>query len=355
MRFANLLFPSNRLTRPLSAISVRTRIIVLALVPVVGFLATGLTYVSGERDVGTAFETVKRSAALADASRDFKSTIAAIRIIVKDFNADPSDNLVISFEQEHGLALQSLDAIVASVDHRHAESIAALRKDVMALRDTFTELVGEQKILGFDETAGLRNNLRAAGSAVERIINENMTWLAEADAGKLMMSLLTMRDHEAEYRLNQNELTKQQFFVGYKKFTDTFALIDGTSEMKDSLEHEVKTYADTFAQWIVGFERVQPLRAVIDIDSQRMLPRADDIIERARETADEASAGLTASQHHTQTGIILVGIAIVAFGVGFSWTIGRSITRPLNGLAGVMQQLADGGHQRPHSGHRRTR
>jgi len=156
MRFANLLFPSNRLTRPLSAISVRTRIIVLALVPVVGFLATGLTYVSGERDVGTAFETVKRSAALADASRDFKSAIAAIRIIVKDFNADPSDNLVISFEQEHGLALQSLDAIVASVDHRHAESIAALRKDVMALRDTFTELVGEQKILGFDEAAGLR-------------------------------------------------------------------------------------------------------------------------------------------------------------------------------------------------------
>jgi methyl-accepting chemotaxis protein len=342
MRVTKLSFPANRLTRLLSTFSVRTRIIVLALIPVVGFLATGLTYISGEREVGTAFETVKRSAGLADASRDFQSAIAAIRIIVKDFNADPSDNLVISFEQEHGLALQSLDAIVASVDHRHAESIAALRKDVMALRDTFIELVGEQKILGFDETAGLRNNLRAAGSAVERIINENMTWLAEADAGKLMMALLIMRDHEAEYRLNQNELTKQQFFAGNKKFTDTFALIDGTAEMKDSLEHEVKTYADTFAQWIVGFERVHPLRAVIDIDSQRMLPRADEVIERARETANEASAGLTASQHRTRNGIIVVSIAMVAFGVGFSWMIGLSITRPLNGLAGVMQRLADG-------------
>jgi methyl-accepting chemotaxis protein len=76
MRFAKLSFPFNRLTRPLSAISVRTRIIVLAMVPVVGFLATGLNYISGEREVGTAFETVKRSAALADASRDFKSAIA---------------------------------------------------------------------------------------------------------------------------------------------------------------------------------------------------------------------------------------------------------------------------------------
>ena len=106
-----------------------------------------------------------------------------------------------------------------------------------------------------------------------------------------MMTLLTMRDHEAEYRLNPSELTKQQFLASYKKFTDIFALIDGTPEMKDSLEHEVKTYADTFAQWIEGYDRVHPLRAVIDIDSQNMLPRADEIIARARETAEEASSG----------------------------------------------------------------
>ena len=112
--------------------------------------------------------------------------------------------------------------------------------------------------------------------------------------------------------------------------------------MKDSLEREVKTYADTFAQWAEGFDRVHPLRAVIDIDSQRMLPRADEIIDRARLTAEEASTGLIASQRNTRTGIIMVGIAMVALGLGFSWMIGRSITRPLNGLVGVMRQLADG-------------
>ena len=157
-----------------------------------------------------------------------------------------------------------------------------------------------------------------------------------------MMALLIMRHHEAEYRLNQSELTRQQFFAGYKQFTDTFAQIDGTPEMKDSLEHEVKTYADTFAQWIEGFDRVHPLRAVIDIDSQSMLPRADEIIDRARQTAEAASSALAVSQARTRTGIIAVGIAMVALGLGFSWLIGRSITRPLNGLAGVMKRLADG-------------
>jgi len=342
MRFINLLFSFNRVTRLLTSTSVRTRIIVLALIPVVGFLANGLTYFSGEAGVGTAFETVKRSAALADASSDFKSAIAAMRIIVKDFNANASDNMVISLEQEYGLALQSLDTIAASIDRRHAANIVALQKDVMALRETFTELVREQTTLGFDDNSGLRGNLRQAGNAVERIINENMTWLADADAGKLMMTLLAMRTYEAEFRLNQSELARQKFLANYTKFTDTFAQIDGTADMKDSLEHEVKTYADTFAQWIKGFERVRPLRAVIDIDSQSMLPRADEIIERARLTAEEASSGLTASQGHTRTGMIAVSITMVAFGLGFSWLIGRSITRPLHGLAGVMQQLAAG-------------
>ncbi|MGE5771857.1 MAG: hypothetical protein ACM3Z4_07415 [Hyphomicrobiales bacterium] len=54
----------------------RTRIVNLALIPVAGFLANGLTYISGEGDVGRTFETFTRSAALADASRDFKSAVA---------------------------------------------------------------------------------------------------------------------------------------------------------------------------------------------------------------------------------------------------------------------------------------
>jgi hypothetical protein len=33
----------------LASVSVRTRIIVLALIPVAGFLANGVTYVSGDR------------------------------------------------------------------------------------------------------------------------------------------------------------------------------------------------------------------------------------------------------------------------------------------------------------------
>ncbi len=342
MRFLKNLISLGWLTRLLTSFSVRTRIIVLAMIPVVGFLANGLTYVSGERGVAKAFETVKRAGTLADASRDFKSSISTMRIIVKDFTARPSDRLVEDYEQAHRVALRSLDLIANSNDSDDDENITRLQKDVTSLHSAFTKLVEEQKTLGYDDTSGLRRNLASAGNAVERIINQNMTWLAETEARKLMMSLLVMRHHEAEYRLTQRDLTLQQFHTAYLKFTDIFGSIDGTPEMKSMLEQQVKTYAETFDLWSEGYDRAHPLRAIIDMDSQRMMPRADEIIEGARRTADEASSGLTESQSRTRTGIIFVGIAMVALGLGFSWLIGRSITRPLNGLADVMKRLAAG-------------
>jgi methyl-accepting chemotaxis protein len=342
MRLIKHISPFTWLGRLLSSFSVRTRIIVLALVPVAGFVANGITYVSGEGDVGTAFATVKHSGALGDASRDFKNAVALMRIAVKDFAAKPNNDLVANFAQAHALALQSLDSIGTLTDQRYAQKIAALRNDVMALRENFNELVREQKANGFDDDSGLRGQLRDAGNAVERILNQDMSWLADAEAQKLMMALLIMRHHEADYRISQTELSRQQFLAGYKRFTDTFDRIDGTPGMKEKLERQVKAYADTFEKWIENYDSLYPLRATIDIDSQRMLPRADEIISQARQTAEQTSSGLTQSQARTRAGIIAVGIAMVALGVAFSWLIGRSITQPLKSLAAVMTRLANG-------------
>jgi methyl-accepting chemotaxis protein len=332
----------SRMTRLVRSLSVRTRIIVLALIPVVGFLANGLTYVYGARDVGIAFKSAKAAGRLADASRDFKGAVASMRISAKDFAAHPKNDLIKTFEISQIAALKSLDTIETSVDRQQRDGIAKLRQELAGIADNFDNLVKEQQALGFDENSGLRGKLRDAGNAVERIINDNMTWLDQAAAEKLMMALLTMRDYEAEYRLNQTELTHELFLAGYQQFTDTFAKVNGTPEVKTKLETEVKRYADIFAKWIAVSDRAHPLRALIDIDSQDMMPRADAIILSANGVAARASSVLAAAQRRTRLGIIAVGVAMVLIGIGFSWLIGRGITRPLNGLAAVMKQLADG-------------
>src|SRR5262245_15503231 len=342
MQLTQLSLPFSWLTRMLASFSVRTRIVLLALIPVAGFVANGFTYTSGEGDVGRTFDTFKRSAAVADASRDFKSAVAAMRIVVKDFNVKPSDSLVASFEYAYAVALRNLDTIEESIEKGHAESIATMSRDLNALREAFNNLVRDLNRLGFAESSGFRRRLQVAGNAVERIINDNMSGLPEADANKLMVTLLYMRHHEADFRVTESEVARLQFQQAYKSFTDIIGPINAAPETKTSLEQLVKTYAETFGKWVEGYDKVRPLHAVIDIDSQNMLPRADDIIGYARKTAENAGQQLTTSQSRTRNGIIIVGIGMVALGLGFSWLIGRSITRPLNGLARVMTRLADG-------------
>ena len=80
----------------------------------------------------------------------------------------------------------------------------------------------------------------------------------------------------------------------------------------------------------------------IEYNVKNMMPVADEIIGSAKVHTNAASAALTASQQRTRTIITGVGIAAVLIGLGFSWLIGRSITRPLNGLARRMKRLADG-------------
>jgi methyl-accepting chemotaxis protein len=328
--------------RLLANFSVRTRIVVIALVPVVGFAANALTYLSGEREVGAAFRTVRESAALADASRDFKAAIADMRIAVKDFSTAPDNELIAVFDKAQQIALTSLDTIALSVDAKERQKIEALQKGVMALQKNFDSLVEIQRKLGFRETEGLRGQLNIAGNKVERVINNNLAWVAENDSNKLTMSLMAMRHEEAEYRVHPTEMIRTQFLSNYKKFTSIFANIDGTEELKSGLEQDVKHYADTFEQWIASSDQAHPLRVIIDRDSQSMLPQADAIIASARKTAAVAADALTGSQRHTRSSIIAIGLATAVLGLLFSWLVGRSITRPLNGLAAVMKQLAAG-------------
>jgi signal transduction histidine kinase len=202
-------------------------------------------------------------------------------------------------------------------------------------------------VLGFDDNEGIRRRLHQTSSAVERIINEKMTELTEASAAKLLNSLLKMRHFEAEYRLNQMDLFQGQFFNEYKQFINMLASFDVAADFKDRLNEQVKDYVDTFKYWIASDELIRPLRVVAELNSQFMVPKADEIVEAARQNEDSASAELTASQARTRAIIIAVGLAVVSLGFGFSWLIGHKVVVRLTALRNRMLALANGDLKSP--------
>src|SRR5256714_13639492 len=73
-----------------------------------------------------------------------------------------------------------------------------------------------------------------------------------------------------------------------------------------------------------------------------MLPAADEIIASAASKMAAAADGVAKSQQQTKLLIVGIGIGVIGFGLLFNWLIGRSITRPLARLSGVMKKLAAG-------------
>jgi methyl-accepting chemotaxis protein len=325
-----------------SKMSVRARIVVLAAIPVIGFLAIGLAYTTGDTEVGRAFDTVHRDTAVADASRDLKTGLLIMRATTTEFVARPSDEEVHDFSEGQSLAIKSLERIATALGDSDQDIITPLRITVRDLKTSFESLVNEQKSLGYTESDGINAELNIASAAVEKIIHDDLSWVAAVDSSKLLASLLTLRRDEIEYRLTRVRTAEKHFLDEVKNFDDLFESVDGAPPMKKKLNEEVQTYSYAFAQWVASTDNIAPLVELIAHDTESVLPEADKIIASSRDSARDAASALAASRAHIRNFIVWVAFAVVLIGLACSWRIGRSITRPLEGLAGAMNQLATG-------------
>jgi methyl-accepting chemotaxis protein len=328
--------------RLVPTISVRARIAVLALIPVIGFVANGVTYMSSEREVATAFDSVKRSGAVAEASREFKTALIVMRMSATEFAARPTKTLIGDFVAAHDLALKNLQTIEELADAAETKQLPVWRTELASLKSTFAVLGERQEMLGFTDVEGIRGRLEKAGASVERVLRDDLPWMTEKAKKDLFLSLLVMRRYEADYRMSRMTYMQQMFEQEYKTFMKTLDGVIAAAIMKEDLSREIKGYVEVFTEWREITDKVNPLLAIINIQTLQMLPGADEIIAAAGKGETAATGALTASQGRTRAMILAMGIAVVGLGLLLSWLIGRSITRPLTGLGRAMQSLAEG-------------
>jgi methyl-accepting chemotaxis protein len=132
------------------------------------------------------------------------------------------------------------------------------------------------------------------------------------------------------------------FFKEFRGFEDRLRSLSVETSLTEQLRRSVQDYASTLAQWNRHHQNVhKTLKDIIDV-SQQLIPHSYAILSTTQARTKVAATVLAQSQDRTRNVIIWVGIGAVLIGLCFSWWIGRSITRPLNGLAAVMKRLAAG-------------
>ena len=314
----------------------------LAAIPVTGFLVNGIAFMVGQYDVERAFHAAARVTDVSEASREFRSSVNAMRARARDFAASPTPDLIQQFEAAQATALRALAVIDGAVSEQERQNIAPLKSQLEENAAQFGELVQNQKVLGYTESEGTRARMNRAAVAVERIIHDDMSQLTERDGLRLVNSLLKMRRHEADFRLNRETMIQTAFFDEARQFRQLLGETSASPVMMHKPAELVKIYTDTFAEWVEVTDKVGPPLAVIDYNSRNMLPVADEIATLAKARTSAVWPALTASQARTRNIIISVGIATVIIGLALSVLIGSSIAGPLRGLADAMKRLAAG-------------
>ncbi len=158
------------LRRLIATISVRDRVALIAVIPVIGFIANGLAFTGGETQVGSAFESVRSAAVLADSSREFKAALARMHLAAKDFVAQPSDDEIKAFANGYELASDSLGTIATSIDNSQRDDIETARRALGEMKLNFDAMADEQRELGFDPDQGNRKELEESGATIEHAI-----------------------------------------------------------------------------------------------------------------------------------------------------------------------------------------
>jgi methyl-accepting chemotaxis protein len=249
-----------------TSMSVRARIVVLALIPVVGLGFIGGAYLAGERDVDEAFRSVRNSSVLEGAANEFRVALVDMRVTAQVFAARPTRALIDEYAAAHGAAVTSLNVIERSMNARDPR-IAQLQEGVSTLKSNFDQLLHAQELLGFGESSGIEGAMRTTAANVERIINQEMGRLTELDAKSLLAALSNMRRFESEYRLNRTTYLQVWFFNEHEGFKKILAGVKADPTDKAKLDQHVAAYADAFRQWIETTGRSKPRLALIEFDS----------------------------------------------------------------------------------------
>ena len=337
--------PMPRLINPkrlVSTLTVRARIVAIALIPVAGFLATGIAFVSGENEVAAAFRSVERATALADASREFKSAVGTVKSAAHGFAVRARSSYLQVLEDAQASATAQFITIRHLTEAAGQSNLDAIERTLGRLQRNFSELSKEYERIGAEKETGIRAKLRDAAGAVERVIDLDMSWLSDNTANQLVVSLLSMRRFEAAYMLDRSFDDHLGFVGELGKFNKIIDAVVAAEVLKSQIRETVRTYADAFDSWLASDREIARRVAGIESDTEFLIRSADENVQRSNEQRRLAGAALALSQTQTRNIIIGVGLAAVLLGLAASWAIGRSITRPLDGLAHVMQRLADG-------------
>jgi methyl-accepting chemotaxis protein len=216
-----------------------------------------------------------------------------------------------------------------------AKQVGTVRDGFKTYVARFMTLADAKRQLGLDENSGLEGALRGSVHAIE-------TKLGEVNEPTLVNKMLMMRRHEKDFMLRRDPKYGAEI---KKRGAEFITLMEATSTPADvqaDLRQKLAAYQRDFAAWM----DVAGKAATAEQQAMAAFRSIEPVIETIEKSIKSLNASATAANLQSRADTALqmqIAIGVIATMVlGFAFWLGRSISRPVTSITGVMGELARG-------------
>ncbi|MGV2978447.1 methyl-accepting chemotaxis protein [Roseibium alexandrii] len=259
-----------------------------------------------------------------------------MRRLEKDFLLTKDETLQATYAERYGEAVEFLKFTAEKPEAAdQMPVIKSLENTLAQHKADFDAIVVQSTEMGLNEKVGLKGELRGAVHNVEEK-------LKAANLDAMTVKMLMMRRHEKDFMLRGAD----KYIGRIDDRRSEFAEMLPNSGLPDAEQKEISALLDTYQAAFKKFaEKAQFIDAQVaaaDETFAKIMPDWAKLSEAAYLGKQAASAGLESARSFSNNLFLVIGSISLILAIGLGWLIGRSITRPINDLTEVMEELAGG-------------
>ncbi|WP_296579226.1 methyl-accepting chemotaxis protein [Phreatobacter sp.] len=323
------------------ALSVRLRIALLAIVPIIGVLAAGGAAWYGQKSAAGAFEAYDDFAGLATDAARVRTSVRDLRFAALDYAERYSETAPTLF------ARARTEATMALGEARRKPAAARLQGEIdQSLKQlgdasaAFDLVRGTIDTLGKDEVSGLTGRMN---ESVQQLEVQARRVAANFDDGAgILEQVLQMRRHEKDFMLRGLDSDLEAFRQARTKFVNEVTRSVVAPATKAELLKAGEIYWPALDSYVEGsrtmertVQQLDTLLTTLDQTTNVLAAAANDGKTRANEARLEA-------QSRTMMLVISIIVGVVLLCGLVAMVLGRSMTRQIGGITVSMRELAGG-------------
>ena len=323
----------------LSNVRMSFRIGALGAVGILGLFLVGVIYFIGS-------ESQSRYQTVSDAASAVGATTKNLLIELLELRRHEKDFLLRRDDQYANLHAEAAKAAVGTFDLLKQKLAAMEQKELVSGVETvragfdvygksFLALVDLQHKLGLTPDTGLEGVLRTS-------VHEIEAELAGFKDSRLNELMLMMRRHEKDYMLRSDLQYRDQFKHAVTTFAEALGASAIPASAKDEIGKKLSAYQADFLSYVEAKQSLQVEQRETSGAYAKIEPDIDAIAQTIGKLESGAAAAAATARDNTARLFGMASLLILLSVAVFAFFVGRSITKPLAILVGLLQRLAKG-------------